>query len=78
MKKIPVKNAGNITVQVSFNLEDQSGLFTLRPTSAVLPPGDDVQLSVEFQPLSSAPVTSQNNPLTNLIYMNVSQLEHKL
>ena len=38
----------------------------------MLPPGDDIQLTVEFQPSSNTLPTSHNHPLTNRIFMNVS------
>ena len=71
MKEIPVKNAGNITVEVAFCFENQNGIFSLKPTSALLPPGDDIQLTVEFKPTTTMPPTPLDRPLLNHIYMNV-------
>ena len=71
MKSFPVKNAGNICVQVSFSFDSKTDLFSLKPNSAVLPPGGDVQLTVEFQPALTA-TCPLDQPISNLILMNVS------
>ncbi|XP_078489393.1 centrosomal protein of 192 kDa [Ciona intestinalis] len=69
MQKFPVKNAGNISVQVSFSLQENQNLFTIRPSNALLPPSGELNVSVEFHPPQGE--ARGGKPFTSLLLMMI-------
>lgn len=71
VKKIPIRNVGNISVSVQFSFEDYSPIFKLDPKQATLPAGKEVLLTVAFTPDHKCAITSTNTPMTKIILMNI-------
>ncbi|CAK8686434.1 unnamed protein product [Clavelina lepadiformis] len=70
-KTFPVKNAGNLPVQVAFAPDNHSEIFSVKPTTALLTPGGHVELTVECSPPLTFEPTRVGEELSALIVMNI-------
>lgn len=52
---MPVKNCGNVTSKVAFDLQSHVTLFDVSPQHALLAPGEQVEVSIKFTPNKSTP-----------------------
>ena len=71
VKKIPIKNVGNIRVQVKFSFDHYSNLFKLDPECAIIPPKKEMLLTVAFFPNHLPANMLSNTPVTRIILMNI-------
>ena len=54
---IPLRNAGNIPLDVSLEVADWSDLFVVRPTQLTIQPAGESQVMVRFEPKENVAAT---------------------
>lgn len=56
---IPLRNAGNIPIEVSLEMSEWSDMFTVSPMQLMLEPGGQTEVCVRFEPAQSAAISSK-------------------
>lgn len=56
---IPLRNAGNIPIEVSLEMSEWSDMFTVSPMQLMIEPGGQTEVCVQFEPAQSAVISSK-------------------